>query len=89
MVGQPVAATVKVPDWPLTKVALLTLVKVGLLLTVRVKDWLEEVPTLLAATTVKTYTPPVPAAGVPLSTPALLRVTPVGNGPFVVKLGIG
>lgn len=53
MVGKPVAATVKVPDWPLTKVALLTLVKVGLLFTVRVKDWLELLPTLLAATTVK------------------------------------
>ena len=53
MVGKPVATTVKLPNWPLTKVALLALLKVGLLLTVRVKDWLEELPTLLAATTVK------------------------------------
>lgn len=31
----------------------------------------------------------MPAAGVPLSKPALLRVTPVGKGPFVVKVGNG
>ena len=83
------AATVKVPAWPLTKLALLALLKVGLLLTVRVNDWLEELPTLLPATMVKTYTPPVPAAGVPLSTPELLRVKPVGSGPLVLNLGAG
>ena len=73
----------------MTKLALLALVKVGLLLTVRVKFWLELAPMPLLATTIKVYSPPALAAGVPLSTPALLRVTPEGNAPEVVKVGAG
>jgi hypothetical protein len=33
--------------------------------------------------------PPIPAAGVPLSTPAELNVTPLGNAPVSVKVGTG
>ena len=33
--------------------------------------------------------PPVPPAGVPLSRPDELRVTPLGRGPLVVKVGAG
>ena len=50
---------------------------------------MEEFPTLLDALTVKTCGPSVPAAGVPLSTPALLRLTPVGRVPVMAKVGTG
>ena len=77
------------PAWSFTKFVLMALVKVGLLLTVSVKFWLEVLPTPLAATTVKENKPLLAATGVPLSTPLLLSVTPVGNGPLVVKVGTG
>ena len=33
--------------------------------------------------------PVVPAAGVPLSTPAVVKFTPVGKGPVSLKVGTG
>jgi hypothetical protein len=35
------------------------------------------------------YDPPVPAAGVPLSTPAAVKVTPVGSAPVRLNVGAG
>jgi hypothetical protein len=35
------------------------------------------------------YVPPLPAAGVPLKTPAELNVTPEGNAPISLKVGAG
>lgn len=35
------------------------------------------------------YVPPVPAAGVPLRTPAEVKVTPLGNDPASVKVDVG
>ena len=45
--------------------------------------------TLLLAFSVMLYTPPVPAAGVPESTPAELSVTPLGKAPASLKVGVG
>ena len=84
------AATVKVPAWPLTKLALLALLKVGSALTVRVKFWLALAPTLLEAPTVNFHSPPALAVGVPLSTPVVvLKPTPGGNAPVMLKVGAG
>ena len=41
--------------------------------------------TPLLAVMVMGYVPPVPAAGVPLSTPAALNVTPLGSVPLSLK----
>src|SRR5712692_6732653 len=88
--GLPVAVTVKLPAVPTVKVALLALVMAGAWLTVRVKLWVALVPTPLLAVKVIGYVPPVPAAGVPLSTPVLpLKVTPLGRAPVSLKSGAG
>ena len=43
----------------------------------------------LLAVIVIGYEPTVPAAGVPLKTPAALKVTPVGKAPVSVNVGAG
>src|SRR5271166_6919571 len=61
----------------------------GLGITVRVKFWVTEL-TVLAAVKVREYVPPVPAAGVPLSTPvAASNVTPLGKAPVSLSVGVG
>ena len=47
--GKPVARAVKVPDWPVVKVALSVDVMEGAWFTVRVKAWVASVPTPLDA----------------------------------------
>src|SRR5207245_601792 len=57
---------------------------------VRVKLWVAFVPTPLEAVKVIGYVPPVPAAGVPLKTPVpTLNVTPPGNVPVSLRVGVG
>src|SRR5207245_3753352 len=52
--------------------------------------WVALLPTPLAAVNVMGYVPPVPAAGVPLSTPVVaLNVTPLGKVPVSLKVGVG
>src|SRR5437879_5686934 len=88
--GKPVAVTVKEPAVPTVKVVLSALVMAGAWLTVSVKLWVAFEPTPLLAVTVIASVPPVPAAGVPLSTPvAAVKVTPVGRGPVSLKVGAG
>ena len=45
--------------------------------------------TPLLAVIVIGYVPAVPAAGVPLNTPAVVNVTPDGNVPVSLKVGAG
>jgi hypothetical protein len=59
------------------------------LLTVRVKTWVAFVPTPLLAVIVIGYEPTVPNAGVPLSAPAEVSVTPLGSAPVSLKVGVG
>src|SRR6267378_2489101 len=88
--GKPVAVTVNEPAVPTVNVVLLALVMAGAWLIVRVKLWVAFVPTPLVAVKVSGYVPPVPAAGVPLSTPvATLNVTPPGNVPVSLRVGVG
>ena len=54
------------------------------------KLWLACVPTPLEAVKVNAEVPPVPAPGVPLSTPVEeLNVSPVGNVPVSLKVSAG
>jgi len=46
-------------------------------------------PIPLEAVIVIGYEPPVPAAGVPLKTPAVLSVTPLGSETLSVNVGAG
>ena len=86
-VGVPVVLTAKLPAVPVEKVVLV-LVMAGAWLTVRVKVWVALGVTPLAAVKCREYVPPVPAAGVPLSTPvAALNVTPPGKVPVSLRLG--
>ena len=87
--GDPVAVTVKVPAVPSVKVVWLAEVMVGATRvdTVRVKLWVALGVTPLAAVMVMGKLPL--AVGVPESTPAVDRVTPVGRGPISVKVGAG
>src|SRR5207245_7880099 len=88
--GKPVAVTVKLPAVPTVNVVLLALVMAGAWFTVSVKLWVALLPTPLAAVNVMGYVPPVPAAGVPLSTPVVaLNVTPLGKVPVSLKVGVG
>ena len=88
--GKPVAVTVKVPAVPTVKVALATLVIVGACPTVSAKFCVASGLRPLVAVTVKLNTPLLPMAGVPLSKPWLLNVTPCGRVPLVtLKLGAG
>jgi hypothetical protein len=71
------------------KVTPAALVIEGASLTVSVNDWLT-VPTEFVALKVIGYVPPVPTAGVPLSTPVdALKVTPVGKVPVSLRVGAG
>jgi hypothetical protein len=81
--------TLKVPLCPTVKVVALPLVIEGGSSTVSVKLWVPFGVTPLLAVMVKLYVPPVPAAGVPLRTPAELRVTPEGSVPLSLKVGAG
>ena len=58
-------------------------------MTVRVKLCVAFGATPLFAVIVIGYVPPVPAAGVPLNTPAAESVTPLGKVPVCEKLGAG
>ena len=59
-------------------------------MTVRVKLCIAALPTPLLAVKVIGYVPPVPAAGVRLSTPvAGVNVTPLGNAPLSLSVGVG
>ena len=89
-VGVPVAVTLKVPAAPTAKVVLLALVMAGAWFTVSVKLCVAAVPTPFCAVNVMGYVPPVPAAGVPLSTlVAAVNVTPEGNAPDSDSVGVG
>jgi hypothetical protein len=69
--------------------SLLIVVVVLAFCTIRVKAWSFD-PEVLLALMVIGYVPTVPVAGVPLKTPAVLRVTPVGSVPVVtVNVGTG
>ncbi len=58
--------------------------------TVSWNAWVAFGRTPLAAVMVILYSPPVPVAGVPESTPVVeLRVTPVGRAPVSLKVGAG
>ena len=88
--GYPVASTVKVPAVPAAKVAELPEVIVGAWSTVSVNVWVALGLVPLAAVMVIAKLPPVPAAGVPESTPLVeLRVTPFGSVPDSLKVGAG
>ena len=83
--GLPLAVTVKVPALPTVKVVVADEVMIGAvgrMDTVRVKLWVAFGRVPLDAVMVNGYDPPVPAAGVPESTPVVMsRVTPVGRVP--------
>ena len=85
--GKPEAVTVKVPAVPSVKVVSAAEVITGAASTVRVKAWVAGVPTPLLAVRVIGKVPL--AVGVPESTPAVDRVTPVGSVPVSVKVGAG
>jgi hypothetical protein len=88
--GKPVVITVNDAELPTVNVVLLGLVIAGASSTVKVKFWVALVPTPLLAVKVMEYVLPVPAAAVPLSTPVPgLNVTPVGNAPVSLKVGVG
>jgi hypothetical protein len=87
--GNPVAVTVKEPAVFTTNVVLFALVMAGAWFTVRVKLCVASGETPLLAVIVIAYVPPEPAAGVPLSTPAELSVTPPGSAPVLLKVGAG
>ena len=84
--GNPVAVTVNEPAVPTLNVVLFALVMAGAWFTVSVKPCVPFGATPLLAVMVMLYVPPVPAAGVPLSTPAALSVTPDGSAPLSVKV---
>ena len=87
--GKPVAVTVNDPAWLTMKPALLALVMADAWLTINVKLCVALGETPFAAVMVMGYVPPVFAAGVPLRTPAALRVTPLGSAPVSLKVGAG
>jgi hypothetical protein len=89
-VGKPVLVTVKEPALPTLIVALAALVIAGAWFTVSVKLWVAAVPMPFEAVKVSAYEPPLPAAGVPLSTPVpALKVTPPGSVPVSASVGLG
>jgi len=58
--------------------------------TVSVKFWVAFEPTPFAAVMTIAYVLPVPAAGVPLSTPVVVfKVTPDGKAPVSLNIGAG
>src|SRR5437879_1209932 len=88
--GKPVVITVNDAKVPSVNVVLVALVMAGASSTVSVKFCVALLPTPLLAVKVMEYVLPVPAAGVPLSTPVpALNVTPLGNVPVSLKVGVG
>ena len=85
--GEPLAVSVKVPWLPAVKVVAATLVKAGISPTKSVKVWVALAPTPFVATMFSVKGPL--CSGVPLSKPALVKVTPVGRVLAVLKLGVG
>jgi len=72
-----------------TNTVLAALVIAGAWLTVRVNVWVTAETTFVARK-LMTYVPPVPAAGVPDSTPVVeLKVTPEGRVPVSERAGVG
>ena len=84
--GNPVAVTVNVPATPWVNDAVAALVMAGAWSMVNVKVCLAFEPTPLLAVMVMLYVPPVLAAGVPLSLPAEVKVTPAGSVPVSLKV---
>src|SRR5207302_2952102 len=89
VVGNPVAIAVNVPAALSVNVVLFALVMAGAWVTVNVKFWVAFGETPFEAVMVIGYVPPVFAAGVPLSTPADERVTPLGSAPVSLKVVAG
>ena len=85
--GKPVAVRVKLPRVPAVKVVAATLKKCGISSTISVKVRVALVPTPFVATMFSVKVPL--CSGVPLSKPALVKVTPVGRVLAVLKLGVG
>ena len=86
-VGNPEHAIVKLPRFPCVNVAAAALVKFVASSTAKVK-LCEAVATPFAALNVSGYTPPVPAAAVPLNAPAV-NDTPLGSVPLSLNVGAG
>jgi hypothetical protein len=84
-----VAVAVKDLAAPTLNEAVGPLVMAGAWLTVSVKFWVAFGVTPLVALMVMGYVPPVLAAGMPLSTPAEVKVTPAGRVPVALKVGAG
>jgi hypothetical protein len=87
--GKPVAVTLKDPNVPTINVALFALVMTAAWFTVSVKFCVAFGKIPFEAVTMIGYIPPVPAAGVPLSTPAAFSVTPDGSTPLSVNVEAG
>ncbi len=90
----PETMAVKVTDWPaadgLSDDVKATLLAARKSLTVRVKLCVASGLTPLVAVTASVYTPPVPAAGVPLITPvAVLSDNPPGSAGETLNVGAG
>src|ERR1700722_12756402 len=89
-VGKPVAARSKVPAVPTVNVALLAVVIAGASSMTRVKVWDASGLSPLVAVKVSVSVPPVPVAGVPLSTPvAASNESRVGSAPVSPNWGVG
>jgi hypothetical protein len=86
-----VTVAVKVTDWLKLEgfAEEATVVVVSALLTMSVKLCVAFGVMLLLAVIVMGKDPTVPDAGVPLRTPAVVKVTPPGSAPVSVKLGAG
>ena len=87
--GEPLAVTVNVPAAPTANVVWFALVIAAPCTTVKVKLWMELGAIPLLAMMLIGYEPPVPAAGVPVNTPKLLKVTPLGRAPDSLNVGDG
>ena len=81
------------PAWPVVNVADAGLVMAGGWSTVSTNDCVAAVPTPFVALIEKSYTPPVPDAGVPARVPAppllSVNVTPEGSVPVPMSEGAG
>ena len=87
--GEPPAVIWKLPATPIVNVTVLTLVMCGGLVTgliVMLKFWVV-LPAVLVTLTAPVKVPV--AVGVPLITPALLKLSPVGSVLAVTKLKVG
>jgi hypothetical protein len=86
-VGEPVAATVKVPAMPSVKLALSALIMTGVRLIVMLKFCVASGAVPFAAVTVPLKVPR--AVGMPEIAPADVNVSPVGNEPDETENIIG